>query len=233
MLARDVMTTPVLTVRPDTAVQKIAELLLECRISAVPVVDEGGRVCGMVSEGDLVNRADAGTRHRRSWWLEVLKTPEDRSREFLRVHGQRAEDVMTRDVVTVEDDAPLPAIAATLEKHRVKRVPVLRGGKLVGIVSRANLLQALAVGVPFPATVQSDRDIREALNRALSEAGLPMHQASVTVTDGVVRLWGWIDAEVQRRAARAAVESIPGVRGFEDNLVVTTPAMRAGQGGYV
>lgn len=230
MLARDVMTTPVLAVRPDTAVADIAEILLQCRISAVPVVDEEGRVRGMVSEGDLINRADAGTRHRRSWWLEMLKDPEERSREFLRTQGRRAEDVMSRDVVAAAEDTPLPALAAMLEKHHVKRVPVLREGKLVGIVSRANLLHGFALSEPSEPMVQDDRDIREMLSQALREAGLPMHQVNVTVSDGAVRLWGWIDAEVQRQAARAAVESTPGVCSLEDNLVVTSPAVRAGRG---
>ena len=141
MLARDVMAAPVLTVSPEKQVQDIAALLLECSISAVPVVDEGGHVRGIVSEGDLINRADAGTRHRRSWWLEMLNGPEEQSRDYLRAHGQRAQDVMSRDVVATSEDTPLPEIAALLEKHHVKRVPVLRDGRLVGIVSRANLLQ--------------------------------------------------------------------------------------------
>jgi CBS domain-containing protein len=230
MLARDVMTVPVLAVTPDTAVQDIAALLLESRISAVPVVDEEGRVRGIVSEGDLINRADAGTRHRRSWWLEMLNGPEEQSREYLRAHGQRAEDVMSRDVVATSEDAPLPEIAALLEKHHVKRVPVLRQGKLVGIVSRANLLQGFALSEPTWTMLRDDRQIRDTLNRALKEAGLPMHQVNVTVNNGAVRLWGWIDAEVQRQAAHAAAESTPGVERLEDNLVVSTPPVRAGRG---
>jgi CBS domain-containing protein len=229
MLAKDVMTAPVLAVRPDTGIQDIAALLLECRISAVPVVDEGGRVRGIVSEGDLINRADAGTRHRRSWWLEMLNGPQEQSRDYLRSHGQRAEDVMSRDVVAASEDTPLPEIAALLEKHHVKRVPVLRQGKLVGIVSRANLLQGFALSEPTWPMLQDDRQIRDRLNKALTEAGLPMHQVNITVNNGGVRLWGWIDAEVQRQAARAAVESTSGVAHVEDNLVVSTPALRAGR----
>jgi predicted transcriptional regulator len=183
-----------------------------------------------VSEGDLINRADAGTRHRRSWWLEMLNGPEEQARDYLHAHGQHAEDVMSRDVVATSEDAPLPEIAALLEKHHVKRVPVLRDGKLVGIVSRANLLQGFALSEPTWPMLQNDRQIRDALNKALDEAGLPMHQVNVTVNNGAVRLWGWIDAEVQRQAARAAIESTPGVQRLEDNLVVSTPAVRAGRG---
>jgi CBS domain-containing protein len=230
MLARDVMTTPVIAVRPEAEVRDIAELLLDGRISAVPVIDEEGRIRGIVSEGDLINRADAGTRHRRAWWLEMLKSPEDRASEFLRAHGSRAEDVMTREVVTVTEDTPLPEIAATLEKHHVKRVPVVRQGRLVGIVSRANLLQGFALSAPTWTMLQSDRGIRDELKGKLKEAGLPVHQVNITASNGAVRLWGWIDSETQRQAARAAVESTPGVERFEDNLVVSTPALRAGRG---
>lgn len=230
MLARDVMTAPVLAVTPDTAVQDIAALLLKCRISAVPVVDKEGHVRGIVSEGDLINRADAGTRHRRSWWLEMLNGPEEQSRDYLRAHGRRAEDVMSREVVATSEDTPLPEIAALLEKHHVKRVPVLRQGRLVGIVSRANLLQGFALSEPTWPMRRDDREIRNALKKGLNEAGLPMHQVNVTVTNGAARLWGWIDAEAQRRAAHAAAETTPGVKRLEDNLVVTTPAVRAGRG---
>lgn len=230
MLARDVMTTPVLAVSPDTAVQAIAEVLLEARISAVPVVDAQGGVRGIVSEGDLINRADAGTRRRRSWWLELLSDPDERARDFLHAHGGRAEDVMTRDVVSVEEDTPLAQIAAALEKHHVKRVPVLRNGKLVGIVSRADLLHGFALSAPAWTVTSGDREVREALKQKLAEAGLPMHQVNVTVNDGTVRLWGWTDSEVQRRAARAAAESTAGVERVEENLVISTPAERAGRG---
>lgn len=223
------MTAPVITVRPDTAVRDVAALLLQSRVSAVPVVDEAGALCGIVSEGDLINRADSGTRHRRAWWLDLLQGSEERAHEFVRTHGQRAQDVMTREVVSVAEDTALPDIAATLEKHHVKRVPVLRDGRVVGIVSRANLLQGFALSAPTWAMRQTDRQIRDALHRALREAGLPLHQINVTVSDGAARFWGWLDAEVQRDAARAAAETTPGVRSVEDNLVVSPTALRAGQ----
>jgi hypothetical protein len=117
-----------------------------------------------------------------------------------------------------------------LEKHHVKRVPVLRDGRLVGIVSRANLLQGFALSAPTWPMLRDDRQIRDALNTALKEAGLPMHQVNVTVNNGAVRLWGWIDAEVQRQAAHAAAQATPGVERVEDNLVVSTAAVRAGRG---
>lgn len=230
MLARDVMTTSVVTVLPDTEVRDIAALLLERRISAVPVTDSGGRLLGIVSEGDLINRPEGATRHRASWWLELLRGTEEQTRDYLKTHGRRAEDVMTPEVISVAEDAPIAEIAKLLEKHRVKRVPVLRDARIVGIVSRADLLRGLtATSRPQPAA-QDDGEIRDALHRALSEAGLSTHLISVTVKDGDVELSGRIDSEVQRRAARAAAEAAPGVRRVQDNLIVADTPVSAGRG---
>ena len=208
MLAKDVMTTSVVTVLPGTEVRDIAALFLERRISAVPVLDAQGRLRGIVSEGDLLNRPEAGTLHRKSWWLRLFAGSDDQAREYLRVHGRRAEDVMTEQVITVTEDTPLAKIASLLERHRIKRVPVMRDGKLVGIVSRANLLQGLALSQPQAPVMREDRDIREALLGALAEAGLPMHQVNVIVSDGVVQLWGGIESKAQHHAALAAAEAV-------------------------
>ena len=230
MLAKDVMTTAVLTARPDTDVRDIAKMLLERRISAVPIIDAQGKLCGIVSEGDLINRSESETQHRQSWWLPVVAGPDEQARDYLRTHGTRAQDVMTTGVITVSEATPLSKIAALLEKHRIKRVPVLRDGKLVGIVSRANLLQGLASGRPAPAAKREDRDIRDALLAALGEAGLPMHQVNVIVSDGVVQLWGAIESDVQHQAARAAVEGTPGVKRLEDHLGILPTMVRVAHG---
>ena len=230
MLARDVMTTSVLTVRPSTGVREIAALLLEHRISAVPVIDGDARVLGIVSEGDLINRREGATRHRSSWWLELLRGTEDQTRDYLKTHGRRAEDVMTVEVISVTEDTPIAEIAKLLEKHRVKRVPVLRDDRIVGIVSRADLLRGLAASSWPQPEAQDDAQIRDGLHRALSEAGLGTHLISVTVEDGDVELSGRIDSEVQRRAARAAAEAAPGVRRVQDNLIVADIPVSAGRG---
>jgi CBS domain-containing protein len=230
MLAKDVMTSAVITVAPQTPVPEVANLLLARAISAAPVVDAAGRVLGIVSEGDLINRVDGGGRRRGSWWLELVRPAEEQARDFLKLHGQRAEDVMTREVISVTEDTPLAEIARLLEKHRVKRVPVLRDGRLVGIVSRANLLHGLAHAPRAQPVAQTDREVREALLKALAAAGLPMHQLNITVKDGVAALWGWVDAEVQREAARAAAEETPGVERVQNELNVMSPAARAGRG---
>lgn len=144
MQAADVMTTTVITVQLDTQVRKIVELLLTHRISAVPVVDTDQRVLGIVSEGDLMRRMENDTDNRHSWWLEEILSTRGTAREYIKSRGRKAGNVMTPDVVTVEEETPLYEIARLLERHHLKRVPVTRDGKLVGIVSRANLLHGLA-----------------------------------------------------------------------------------------
>jgi CBS domain-containing protein len=231
MLAKDVMTTAVVTVLPGTEVREIAALFLERRISAVPVVDAQGQLRGIVSEGDLLNRPEAGTQHRRSWWLRLFSGPDDQAREYLRVHGRRAEDVMSEKVVTVPEDMPLAKIASLLERHRIKRVPVMRDGKLVGLVSRANLLQGLAAWRPEAPVKREDRDIRESLLAAFAEAGLPMHQVNVIVSEGVVQLWGGVETKSQHQAALAAAGDTPGVKRVDDHLGIISPMVRVAHGG--
>jgi CBS domain-containing protein len=222
MVAQDVMTADIVTVTAETAVPEIAALLLEHRISAVPVVDAGGGVLGIVSEGDLMHRPEAGTeRRRRSWWLALFRDQEDLAKEFVKTHGLRAADVMTRAVVTVREDTPLPAIAQTLEEQRIKRVPVVREGRLVGIVSRADLLRAVAAGKGSaePAPKPDDRAIRERLLETIRSAEWVTDTfVNVMVIDGVVHLWGGFESEVQRDALRVAAERIPGVREVKDHL---------------
>jgi CBS domain-containing protein len=221
MQARDVMTTPVVTVRPDTRVEEIAQLLLERRISGVPVVDAAGTVVGLVTEGDLMRRPEIGTERQRGWWLRFFGDERARAEEYARAHGSRAEQVMTRNVVTVSDETSLAEIARLLEEHHIKRVPVVRGGKLVGIVSRANLLHGLATHADPtpPARPMDDRSIRDAVSRALERDGWTAHgRLNVIVKNGVVELWGLVDSEEARRAIRVATENVPGVAAVKDNL---------------
>lgn len=219
MLAKDVMTTAVLTVKPDTDVGEIARILLEAHISAVPVLTSDGRLVGIVSEGDLIHRAEAQTRRRPSWWLRLLATPEEPSKQYLREFGRRARDVMSKDVIGVAPDTPLTDIAALLEKHHIKRVPVLADGKLVGIVSRANLLRGVATWQKPSGVRVEDTALRAVLLDALNEAELPMHLVNVTVTAGVVEIWGVVDKQSQIEAARAAAEATVGVVRLENHLI--------------
>src|SRR5690349_16166732 len=165
MRAMDIMTTDVITVDPDMTVQDLAKLLAERGISGAPVVDASGRLVGIVSEGDLLHRAEIGTarRHRerrRSWWLDDFAS--DLARDYIRSHGRTVKDIMTRDVVTVTEDIDLGEVAALLEAKRIKRVPVTRDGKVIGIITRANLVRALAStkSTPPPQGEDDDRTIR-------------------------------------------------------------------------
>jgi CBS domain-containing protein len=224
MQARDLMTTEVVTVRPDTPVPDIAKALIERNVSAVPVVDADGKLLGIVSEGDLLIREEIGSDRPRSWWLALLSTSEEEARDYVRTHGRRAEHVMTRDVVTIEDSAPLAAIARLLETKRVKRVPVVKDGKLVGIVSRADVLRAFAAsaaGAPI-AVPQDDRDIRERIHKTLADMGSGAH-VNIIVSDGVAHLWGLVDTAEEAQAVRVVAENTPGVKAVEDHLARRPP----------
>jgi CBS domain-containing protein len=160
MRARDVMTLNVVSVSPDSPISEVVRLLLRYRISAMPVVDAALKVVGVVSEGDLLRLE--GARTRRSWWLEALAS--GRSASYEKARGRTAGEVMTRDAITVGPETPLEEIAALLERHHIKRVPVVEGGRLAGIVSRANLLHGLAntILAQHEPGAEKDRDIRVA-----------------------------------------------------------------------
>ena len=223
MKARDIMTSPVITVNPQTRVRHIAALLLRHGISALPVV-ERGKLVGIVSEADLLHRHEIGTegRARGSWWLRLLSADHSID-DYVKSHATRARDIMTAKVVCVSPDTPLGEIARRLEKHGVKRLPVLEGKRLVGIVSRSNLVQALAAKARAtdPGST-SDGAIRERLSKELARHGWWVATTSnIVVTDGVVHYFGLVDNDAQRRAARVAAESVPGVRGVTDHRIAS------------
>lgn len=225
MNASEIMTAPVITVGPDSQVRDIAALLLKHRISGVPVV-EAGRLVGFVSEGDLLHRHEIGTdRSARSgsWWLRLLGAADTPS-DYVKSHAQRARDIMTRGVVSVAPDAPLSQIAILLEKRRIKRVPVVSEGKLVGIVSRANLVRALATmpAASIPATQPADAAIQQRLVAELERQSWWRRVSSdVVVNDGVVHFWGLVGSADERAAARVAAENVPGVRAVEDHRLAS------------
>ncbi|MDQ2695421.1 MAG: CBS domain-containing protein [Pseudomonadota bacterium] len=210
-----------ITVAPDTGVAEIARLLLERHISAVPVVDPDNRLLGIVSEGDLIHRPELGVRHRRrSWWLTLLAGDEEPTAEYVKTHGLRAAQVMTSPVVTVTEDAPADRIVRLLEERRIKRVPVVREGRLVGVVTRSDLLRGLIARreAPQPASAPDDQAIREAILKTLREEGMPDNYINIVVTGGVVHLWGLAHSDKERQALRIAAETTPGVRAVEDHL---------------
>ncbi len=220
MEARDVMTAQVHTVEPDCSVETIARTLLDKQVSALPVVDRDGRVLGIVSEGDLFRRADTGTERHRPWWLLQFFDQEHVAADFAKARGRVARDVMTTKLVTVGEDTPITEIAELLETHQIKRVPVLRDGRLVGIVSRANLLRALAARPPEAMRIAvSDREIRNRLLATLREQ--PWYSKSridVLVDHGTVQLWGIAMSKAEHEALVAAARNQSGVTGVVDRV---------------
>ena len=224
MQAKDVMTATVVTVLPDTTIREIAKLLVECRISAVPVVDPDGRLLGIVSEGDLISHH--GSTADRAWWLSLLARPEERAIAYIKSHGGIAGDVMTRDVISAAAESTLEEVAELLETHHIKRVPVLRDGKLCGIVSRADLLHGLIARQAASAVSVSDSTVKTAVEAALLDAGVRPELLSVVVSGGVVHLWGTAESAATRRAAHLAAEGVPGVKGVRDEIRVLPPDAR-------
>src|SRR5271166_3686109 len=211
----------VITVDENASISAVAKLLAQRGISAVPVVDPNNRVIGMVSEGDLMHRAETGTERRRSWWLEMIASTNELAGDYVKSHSGTVKDVMTRDVVSVTEATELADIALLLENNGIKRVPVVRDGKLVGIVSRANLVQALATTINEPAAGPDadDRTIRDKLLAELkTQRWAEVSPANIIVKDRVVHLWSSYISDQEKRALIVAAENIPGVRRVEDHM---------------
>ena len=221
MKAADVMVSNVISVGQDASVQEVAEVLLRNRVSAVPVLGTKGELVGIVSEGDLMRRPEAGTERRQSWWLALLTSSEGMASDYIKSHSRKVVDVMTRRVVTATPDTPVADVAALLEKHAIKRVPIVKHGKIVGIVSRANLLQALASLKNVPPGTTDDASIRAKLTSKLAnEQWTKPSLLNLIVHDGTVDLWGIAYSQTEKKAVRVLVESTPGVRAVNDNLIV-------------
>jgi CBS domain-containing protein len=222
MKASDVMVSNVITVGPEASIVDVADLLLRNRISAVPVVGANGEILGIVSEGDLINRPESETERRNSWWLDALASKEILASEYIKSHSRKVGDVMTRDVITAPPDTSVAQVAAILEKNGIKRVPIVQNGKLVGIVSRANLLQGLASLKDKPPQARADDSaIREQLMAKLNnEHWARPALISVTVQDGNVELWGIVESPAEKKAVHILAEVTPGVRAVNDNLMV-------------
>ncbi len=227
MKAKDIMTTTVATVTPQTPVNEIAQLLNERRISATPVVDEHGNLLGKVSEGDLVQRPETGGERHTSWWLSLVSGPTDAAAKYVKAHGSIAQDVMTRPVVSTHEQASLAEIAQLLEKNRIKRVPVLKDKKLVGIVSRADLLHGVIGLESSPQANNDDQAIRNLIDLELKKAGVQPEFINVVVAGGVVNLWGMVHHEMEKTAARVAAEQVPGVSQVSNHISIIPENVRA------
>jgi CBS domain-containing protein len=217
MRARDIMTTNVLTVTPITPVRDVAQLMVEHRISSVPVV-HGSKLVGIITDGDLYRRAELGTEKRHRTWLQMLAFHNERAADYVRVHGRTARDIMTTDVIAVEPTTTLRQIADLFEIKRIRRVPVVADGMVIGIVSRANLVQALAtISSEDIQGTATDRQVRALVIAEYKRLpfGLPS-EWNVIVKDGIVHLWGFVPSLAELAALRVAAEGVPGVKGFVD-----------------
>jgi CBS domain-containing protein len=218
MKVADVMTREVISASPDDTMRKIARLMLQYEISGFPVL-ERGRLVGIVSEGDFLRRVETGTERRRPRWIEFLADPERLAAEYAHAHARRVGDVMTRDVVTITADAPLEDAVRLMEKHGIKRLPVVAGATVIGMLSRTNLLRAVLVAAAPPTAVAvDDATIRAQIDAELKKQPWVPQAIVVTVTAGVVELHGVVHNERQRAALLIACENIPGVKQVRDAL---------------
>ncbi len=226
MQVSDIMTPRVFSVTAETSVAEIADLLMNKKISTVPVLEKDGKLLGIVSEGDLMRRLAADADDERSWWMVNLASQEAEARDFIKVHGRTAQEVMTRNVVTLTEDMDVASVAHLLESNRIKRAPVVRGDKVVGIVSRSNLLQAVAgQRTQSNGDVRlSDREIRTLVHDVLTTKDFASHGTlNVIVEDGVVELWGWVDSEAERQALILAASEVSGVKQVKDHFGRVSP----------
>ena len=225
MKAADVMVANVITVPAEASIGEVAERLLNHHISGAPVVGANGELVGIVSEGDLMRRPETDTTRRPSWWLALLSSERASAAEYIKSHSRKVGDVMTREVISAAPDTALGEIAALLERNRIKRVPIIDGGRLVGIVARANILQALASAAKIPVLANADdSQLRNNVVDRLSAERWRPTMLSVTVQDGVVDLWGIVHSGDQKKAARLAAELTPGVRSVTDNIIIRPAA---------
>ena len=225
MKASDVMTRRVVSVETAATVLQAARLMLQNRISGLPVLDKHGHLAGIVTEGDFLRRSEIHTERRRPRWLEFLIGPGRLADEYVRASGRKVDEIMTREVRTISEDTPLDEAVRLMERHRVKRLPVVRSRQLVGIVSRANLLHALAsLAREAKAPALDDTAIRDRILDDLNrQPWAPLGLINVVVRGGIVELWGTITDERERQALIVAAENFPGVKGVRDHLAWVEP----------
>lgn len=225
MKVGDVMTRSVVSVTPETPIAEAARQMLDNRISGLPVVDAAGTVVGVVTEGDLLRRAETGTVRTRARWLELLTTPGRLATDYVHAHARKVGEVMSRDVVAVAPGAPLATVVRLMEARHIKRLPVIDGGRLVGIVSRANLVRALFDRLSAPSEQSAgDAAIRDAILAEIDRQPWgPRASIDVSVADGVVDLHGSITDDRERTALQVLAENTPGVKAVHDHLVWIEP----------
>jgi CBS domain-containing protein len=223
MQVKDIMTINVISIGADESVAKAASLMLQNRISGLPVVDTEGELVGMVTEGDFLRRRELGTQRRRPKWLEFIVGPGKLAEDYVRTSGRKVEDVMTPDPRTISEDDTLEAVVEMMERHHIKRLPVTQGGRMVGIVSRANLMHALAtVARDLPPPAGGDSAIRANILAAIAKQDWAPH-INVIVKDGVAELRGVVTDDRERQGLVVAAENVAGVKKVHDHLVWVEP----------
>lgn len=225
MKAQDIMTRDVVTIKPNASVHEVATLLAKHRISGIPVTTAGKRLLGIVSEGDLVERAEVGAEPKSKWWLEGFSNAQAMAGRYVKAHGMTVADVMTRQVATVRPDADLDEVANILQAHRVKRVPVVQDGKLLGIVTRSDIVRAVSGTMgPVAAKVRTDADLQRAiLERMRAERWLDTSYVNLNVAKGKVSIDGLIGSAEERRALCTMVAELAGSGNVIDQLEVGLP----------
>ena len=224
MLARDLMSTGLLTFVPDMGLEAAARAMAERGVSGAPVVRDDGQLAGIITEGDLIKRLAGPASRKAGWFAGLFRAPETDAAHFVRIHGRTVRDAMTMEVASVGEDATAEQVAHIMETRGVRRVPVLRDGVLVGIVSRADLLRAFMIGDGGMAVARSDVEIRRALSAALrAQPWFDGQLMFFDVADGVVRLHGFCGSEDIRRALRVLAEGVPGVKRVEIDFTAPPP----------
>lgn len=219
MRTHQIMTKPVITVTPETPIVDAANTMLRNHVSGLPVVDAAGKLVGIVSEGDFLRRSEIGTQRHRSRWLSFILGPGTAANDFVVEHGRKISEVMTEDPFTVTEDMPLADVVDLMEAKNIKRLPVMRGEKLVGILTRANVLQAVAsLGRHVPDPTADDDHIRDRILHAMDKQDWCPIGLNVIVRDGIVHLSGVITDVQARQAAIVAAENVEGVVKVHDHI---------------
>lgn len=228
----NIMTPTVVTVPAQASIETAINLMLKYEISGLPVVGEHQELKGIVSESDFLRRAEIGTERRRNRWLGFLTGTGRLAEEYIHAHGRKVEDVMNRNPITVKETTSIEEVARLMEKHNIKRLPVVRGNNLVGMVTRANLIRAIvAHGSAIPSPAKSDIEIQKAiLDRLGKQPWAPTPLFSIDVKDGVVTVSGVIFDPQQEEALRVLIENTPGMKRIESDLTSmnTTSALSPG-----
>jgi len=220
MKACEVMTRHVISIDPEASIVQAARLMLKHHFSGLPVVNRSGRLVGIITEGDFLHRSEIGTELKHNAWLVAIFGPEESAHDYVRAHGMKVSEVMTRQPITVDENASLDQVVHLMERHRIKRIPVVRQGKMVGIITRANLLRAFAsIHRPSPKSSSKDGEIRKRIITDIKKQNWANGaDVTVLVRDGVVDLCGTISDLSQQAALKALIREQFGVRKMYDHL---------------